>query len=68
MSDSGNEGTTVLLAFLAGAVIGAGLGLLFAPRAGKETREQLAELARRAREKAGDLAGSLRRDVAGTQT
>lgn len=64
MSDSGSEGTTVLLAFVAGAVIGAGLGLLFAPRTGKETREQLAELARRTREKAGEIAGSLRRDAA----
>ena len=66
MSDSGSEATTVLLAFVAGAVIGAGLGLLFAPHTGKETREQLAELARRAREKAGDLAGNLRRETVGS--
>ena len=64
MSDSRNDGVQILLGFLAGAVIGAGLGLLFAPRPGKETREQLADIARRAREKAGELAGTLRRDAA----
>jgi gas vesicle protein len=64
MSDSRNDGVPILLAFLAGAVIGAGLGLLFAPHPGKETREQLADLARRAREKAAEIAGTLRRDAA----
>ena len=64
MSDSGNDGTAVLLAFVAGAVVGVGLGLLFAPHSGKETREQVADLARRAREKAVDLAGTPRRDTA----
>lgn len=71
MSESRNDGLPILLAFLAGAVIGAGIGLLFAPRPGKETREQLADLARRAREKAAEIAGTLRREAtrgaAGTQ-
>ncbi|HEY3175197.1 MAG TPA: YtxH domain-containing protein [Candidatus Polarisedimenticolia bacterium] len=64
MSDSGSDGTAVLLAFVAGAVVGVGLGLLFAPQTGKETREQVADLARRAREKAVDLGATLRRDAA----
>ena len=31
--------------FLAGAAIGAGLGVLFAPKSGKETRKDIAETA-----------------------
>jgi gas vesicle protein len=39
---------SILLAFAAGAVIGAGIALLYAPQSGRETRELLAR-------KAGDL-------------
>lgn len=64
MSDSRNEGVPILMAFMAGAVLGVGLGLLVAPRSGKETRDQLADFARRAREKAEGLATTLRRKQA----
>jgi len=40
MSDE-RSSVGLMLGFLTGAAIGAGLGLLFAPQAGKETREQL---------------------------
>src|SRR5262249_30268698 len=43
-------------AFLAGAVIGAGIALLFAPRSGAETREQVAAWAQRAEERGGEAA------------
>ncbi len=35
---------TVLISFLAGAAIGSGLALLFAPKTGKEVREQIKDL------------------------
>lgn len=42
-----------LIAFLAGAAIGAGLGLLFAPQSGRETREKI-------KEKSGRLAENVK--------
>lgn len=45
-------GGSVLLAFLAGAVTGAAVALLFAPAAGDETRQFLADKARESRERA----------------
>ena len=42
--DNGGGGTFVL-GLLAGAVLGAGLGMLFAPKAGSELRNQLSEQA-----------------------
>lgn len=36
---------TVLLSFLAGAAVGAGVALLLAPKTGEEMREKIAELA-----------------------
>ena len=46
------SGGTVLLAFLAGAVSGAAVALLFAPAAGDETRQFLTDKARESRERA----------------
>ena len=63
MSDRRNDAVPVFLAFFAGAVIGAGLGLLFAPKPGAQTREQIAEFGRRAREKAEALADAARQKM-----
>ncbi|HET6419661.1 MAG TPA: YtxH domain-containing protein [Geobacteraceae bacterium] len=35
---------TILLSFLAGAAVGSGLALLFAPKSGREMREQIKDL------------------------
>jgi len=42
---------TVLVSFVAGAAIGAGLALLYAPRSGTEMRENLTDLAEDALDK-----------------
>src|SRR3954466_13971735 len=47
-------GGSFLMGLLAGTVLGAGLGMLFAPKAGSELRSQLGAPAGRLRATAGD--------------
>jgi hypothetical protein len=47
-------GGSFLMGLLAGTVLGAGLGMLFAPKAGNELRNQLGEQAGRLRTTAND--------------
>jgi gas vesicle protein len=51
-----DSGGTAVLAFLAGAIAGAAVALLFAPAAGDETRQLLSEKAREGRERAAEAA------------
>ena len=45
MSDErGISAGTVMVSFVAGAAVGAGLALLYAPKSGKEMRETIADL------------------------
>ena len=54
--DEGLGAGSVLLAFLVGAIGGAAVALLYAPAAGRETREYLGERAREGRERAVEAA------------
>jgi gas vesicle protein len=47
-------GSSFLMGLLAGTVLGAGLGMLFAPKAGSDLRNQLSEQAGRLRSAAND--------------
>jgi gas vesicle protein len=47
-------GSSFLMGLLAGTVPGAGLGMLFAPKAGSETRRQLSEQATKLRNTANE--------------
>jgi gas vesicle protein len=51
MSNQNNGGAGVLLAFLAGAAVGAAVALLFAPAPGSETREAVNRRAREGRDR-----------------
>jgi len=51
MRDDGNSAGSVLLSFLLGGVVGAGLALLFAPQSGSATRQKIMDLADEAKEK-----------------
>jgi gas vesicle protein len=54
--DSGLGGGGLLMAFIAGAMTGAAVALLFAPASGEETRGYLGERAREGRDRAADAA------------
>jgi gas vesicle protein len=60
MASNDNSGGAVLLAFVAGAIAGAAVALLFAPATGEETREYLNQRAREGREKVVDAARQFR--------
>jgi gas vesicle protein len=53
--DDGVGAGAVFLAFLAGAVAGAAVALLYAPAAGEETREYLGQRAREGRDKVAEF-------------
>jgi gas vesicle protein len=54
MSRDYNNGASVMLAFVVGALTGAAVALLFAPASGEETREYLGQKARESRDRARD--------------
>ena len=54
--NQGIGGGTVLLAFIAGAAVGAAVALLFAPAPGNETRAYVNRRAREARDRAAQAA------------
>jgi gas vesicle protein len=54
--DGGLGAGDLILAFVAGAVAGAAVALLFAPAPGEETRRLLGEKAREGQQKASELA------------
>ncbi|MGD9643484.1 MAG: YtxH domain-containing protein [Elusimicrobiales bacterium] len=61
MSD--NRGGEIIGAFLVGGLIGAALGILFAPKAGKETREQLGNWMDETKEKAKEKLAKLEEEI-----
>jgi gas vesicle protein len=55
----------VLLAFLAGGLVGAGIALLYAPVSGREARERIGGLAGDIRKKAEEWTGDVKQKVDG---
>lgn len=54
--DRGTSLASVVVSFLAGAAIGSGLALLFAPKTGREVREQIKDLTEDAVDRIKDYA------------
>ena len=55
----------ILLAFLAGGLVGAGLALLYAPVTGREARERIGGLAGDLRKKSEEWTGEVKQKVEG---
>jgi gas vesicle protein len=55
-NDHDTSAGSLLLAFVAGAAVGAAVALLFAPASGEETREYLGQRAREGRDRAAEAA------------
>jgi gas vesicle protein len=55
MNSENSSTGTILLAFLGGSLLGAGIALLYAPQSGRRTRQKLRDLG----EEAGDYASDL---------
>ncbi len=60
---SENKGGEIVGAFVVGGLIGAALGILFAPKAGKETREQLGNWVEETKEKAKEKIEKLEEEI-----
>ncbi len=60
MEGKGNNG---LIYFVTGCAIGAALGVLFAPKSGKETREELGEWIKERRDKSKDLIAKMKEEA-----
>jgi gas vesicle protein len=54
---------TILISFLIGGIIGAGVALLLAPQSGKKTRKQILDAADDVREHASDYAKKLKEKI-----
>jgi len=54
--NEGGGGGSFVIGLLAGTVLGAGLGMLFAPKSGSELRGQISDQAGKLSEQAGNLA------------
>ena len=63
MSDQGRQAAKVAALVAGGAVIGAGIGLLFAPQTGAETRRDVGRYARKAQLQATRLSRTVQSGV-----
>jgi gas vesicle protein len=63
MSDQGRQAAKVAALMAGGAVIGAGIGLLFAPQTGVETRRDVGRYAKKAQLQATRLSRTVQSNV-----
>ncbi len=54
-----DDSRKILSSLVIGAILGAGIALLFAPQSGKRTRKDFVRFARKTKDKAEDLASDL---------
>ena len=59
-----NTGAAILVSFLVGGIVGAGLALLFAPQTGRKTRRKIADLTDDVKDYATDFTEKLKNKIA----
>lgn len=64
--DDGYSEGSILLSFLLGGLVGAGVALLVAPNSGQETRRRIREIAEDVTDRAGDYAEEVKGRVTST--
>ncbi len=57
------DGSGVLMAFLLGGIVGAGLALLFAPQSGKRTREDIKEFTEKTTDTVRDISEKATKEI-----
>jgi gas vesicle protein len=62
--EENNQGATILISFLIGGIVGAGLALLLAPQTGRRTRQQIADMAEDVVDFTSDYAKKLKDKIA----
>jgi gas vesicle protein len=62
----GHSAGSILLAFILGGLVGAGITLLMAPHSGRETRDKIKDIADEIKDKASDYAGKVKEKVTST--
>ena len=62
--EESNQGEVILVSFLIGGIVGAGLALLFAPQSGNKTRRHIADLVEDARDYTTDYAKKMKDKIA----
>ena len=61
--DDDNKTGTVLISFLIGGIVGAGVALLLAPQSGRKTRKQMLDAAEDVRDYASGYAKKLKEKI-----
>jgi gas vesicle protein len=61
--EEGYNTGTLILSFLLGGIVGAGMALLFAPKSGLETRQKIRDLTEDVKEKAKDYVDNVKDKV-----
>ncbi|NWF98365.1 MAG: YtxH domain-containing protein [Nitrospirae bacterium] len=67
MREEGGYGAgSIILSFLLGGVVGAGVALLLAPQSGRETRQKIMQMTEDVKEKAMDYVGDVKEKITGS--
>ena len=65
-SDDGYSSGSILLSFLLGGMVGAGIALLLAPESGVETRQRIRDIAEDTKDRVGDYVDQVKDRVSST--